>query len=300
MKSKVIIGIVIVLCVSLIIGVYIGKSENNKNESKEDTKKSNIIENGNEESNDNSTNNKEEKKEYFRGTSFEKWKNLVSQFYNNHYDYVPDDIIAYYDKEGHFFVDTFVQIDEIENEMTLDNSYMFDPAADIATDKYGATIDFILGKFVECYSYVNLKFDKDYVMAIGYLPETTSDKFIKKYFYSKEDYSQLPQYDERKDLTSEGNKFVIIPKTNFVTISVYECTVSEDGQMKKGRIICSESQPFILYDDYVEVIPHLCIEFKYNDVEGTFPILFSGEDGTLSFTDFEKEVNDISIYEAEQ
>ena len=104
--------------------------------------------------------------------------------------------------------------------------------------------------------------------------------------------------DNRKD--GYGNRFVIVPLTNMVNVTVYDCFINEQGELVKldNALIKEYTKPFIVLDDYLAETstPELCIEFEYNGFQEIFPIVFSGMDGKLDLTGVEDEVKDISVY----
>ena len=132
-----------------------------------------------------------------------------------------------------------------------------------------------------------VKFEKNECIAVGYVTDKNESKFADKYF-SKETYKELAQYDFRETVNKKdnyGNKFVIIPINGEVEISVHKCHVDEKGNViKDNAVIKNTSEPFIMLNDYIEYIPKICVSFKYNGNEDTFPITFSGEDGSLDLT----------------
>lgn len=101
--------------------------------------------------------------------------------------------------------------------------------------------------------------------------------------------------DNRKD--GYGNRFVIVPLTNMVNVTVYDCFINEQDKIEKDNILVSNTtEPFIILDDYIEYIPTLIVSFEYKGTVKEFPIVFSGMDGKLDLTGVEDEVKDISVY----
>ena len=146
----------------------------------------------------------------------------------------------------------------------------------------------------------NVEFNDNECLAIGYVTDLNEVRFIEKYF-TNETYGQMSYFDFREPIyqndSSYGNKFVIVPKNENVNITVYDCYIGEDGELYTDNTLIQKiSEPFIVIDDYIEYTPIMCVKFEYNGFEEMFPILFSGEDGTLVLTGYEMEVKDISLY----
>lgn len=142
-----------------------------------------------------------------------------------------------------------------------------------------------------------VNFNENEYLAIGYVLDEDLDEFKKQYFNSTEN---LKEYDFRSEESKDyeqGNTFVIIPKTEDVVISIYNCFLNEEGELELGNTLLDNHKgSFIMIDDYVEVVPHLCAKVKYNDLEAEFYLQFSGKDGTLVLTEVEDVVKDISMY----
>lgn len=101
--------------------------------------------------------------------------------------------------------------------------------------------------------------------------------------------------DNRKD--GYGNRFVIVPLTNMVNVTFYDCFINEQDKIEKDNILVSNTtEPFIILDDYIEYIPTLIVSFEYKGTVKEFPITFSGDDGHLVLEGVEYDVVDISIY----
>lgn len=144
-----------------------------------------------------------------------------------------------------------------------------------------------------------VKFNDNECIAIGYVTDSNEARFADKYFPDGL-YGQLAYYDFREPVNkvdNYGNKFVIVPINGDVIITVYECHIDEEGNiLMDNPVIKSASEPFIMLDDYIEYIPKMCVKFEYNGYEDTFPLTFSGEDGSLDLSGHEMEVKDISLY----
>ena len=132
-----------------------------------------------------------------------------------------------------------------------------------------------------------VKFNENECLAIGYVLDENLEEFNEKYFNSTEN---LKVYDFRSDISKNieaGDRFILIPKSEDVKISIYSCLFTDEGKLELDNLLLNNyNQPLILLDDYTEYIPRLCVKVKYNDLEEQFYIQFSGEDGKLVLTEF--------------
>lgn len=145
-----------------------------------------------------------------------------------------------------------------------------------------------------------IPFSEEKCFAIGYINDLKQEEFKEKYFEDGT-FDNLPVYDfrqlsERKD--GYGNKFVIIPKSEEIKLTVYDSYMDEDDMKVHldNILIDNISTPFVILDDYIEYIPKMYIKYIYNGEEKLYPILFNGLNGHLNLKDYEKNILDISIY----
>ncbi|MGN1270936.1 MAG: hypothetical protein ACI4UX_03015 [Clostridia bacterium] len=149
---------------------------------------------------------------------------------------------------------------------------------------------------------IKTNFSDNQCLAIGYILDSNIDEFIDTNFYTKDSYNYLKEFDFRTEESKKNeqeNKFVIIPKTKDVKISVYTCSLNNDGEIKLANVLIKDyTEPFIIIDDYLAetTTPEICIRFEHQGFEEIFPIVFSGMDGKLDLTGVEQEVKDISVY----
>lgn len=214
------------------------------------------------------------------------WEGMIKEFYQNTGDYVPDKIHCYYIEQGDFVADIYT-------DGNVTDSYIFDSKTFIAVNNYGTAIDFIKGERTDS----KVMFYENECLAIAYVLDEDLERFKEKYLYITD---TLEEYDYRSIYTkgtTEGNRFIIIPKSEEVLVSVYDCFLNSDGELELDNTLLSKHTGiFSILDDYVEVVPHLCIKFEYNGFEEEFYIQFSGEDGKLYLPGVEEEVKDISLY----
>ena len=148
----------------------------------------------------------------------------------------------------------------------------------------------------------SVKFSDNQCLAIGYVLDSNIDEFIHNNFYNNHTYNNLEVLDYRSADSREkeiGNRFVIVPKSENVKITLYSCFINEQGELELDNTLIKDyTTPFIILDDYLAEItkPEMCIKFEYQGFEEIFPIVFSGMDGKLDLTGVEGEVKDISIY----
>ena len=147
-----------------------------------------------------------------------------------------------------------------------------------------------------------INFNDNQCLAIGYVLDSNIDEFIHNNFHNNYTYNNLEVLDYRSADSREkeiGNRFVIIPKSEDVKITLYSCFINEQGELElDNTLIKNYTTPFIILDNYLAetTTPELCIKFECNGFEETFPIVFNGMNGKLDLTGVEQEVKDISIY----
>ena len=244
----------------------------------------------------------------FGGYKAIEWEEMIRNFYISRFEYVPN-VKCYYNETNNF-------IAEISTEDDVVEVYEFNPDTLIAIREDRVAIDFINGEFLE----TKIRFSDNQCLAIGYVLDSNRDEFVRNNFYNDHVYSSLEPLDNNDDFyysylfnslemfdyrTEEsrnngtGNCFVIIPKSEEVKITLYNCFINEQGELELDNTLIKEyTKSFIVLDDYLAetTTPEMCIEFEYNGFHETFPIVFSGMDGKLDLTGVEEEVKDISVY----
>jgi len=214
------------------------------------------------------------------------WENMIKYFYDTHGDYYPDKVVCHYIEQGDFVADIYT-----DGEIT--DQYIFDNKTFIAVNNYGTAIDFVQGILVES----KVEFLDNQYLAIGYVLNEDYEKFKEKYLYVTD---SLEEFDYRswdiKD-TEQGNRFVFIPKSDEVLVTVYDCFLNSNDEIElDNTLLYKHTGNFSILDDYIEVVPNLCIIFEYKGLEKQFYIQFNGENGHLYLEGVEKEVKDISLY----
>ncbi|MBR3134152.1 MAG: hypothetical protein IKG56_01660 [Clostridia bacterium] len=144
-------------------------------------------------------------------------------------------------------------------------------------------------------------FTDNICLAIGYVTSANEARFAKQYFGSSFKYKAIAQYDYR-DENNKTNKpedsFVFIPKDENVKISIYDCNINEEGEIKAGSLLKDNiTEPFSLAIDNDELTtPKICIKYEINGFEDLIPLVFNGDNGQLSLLGHEMEVLDITMY----
>lgn len=226
----------------------------------------------------------------FGGYTSSEWEKMIENFYDNNFEFIPE-IKCFYNEKGEFIAET---VSENEEKYV----YVFNKDTLNATREDGVVIDFINEKYIG--SKVN--FSDNQCLAIGYVLDNDVYEFASNNFFSAYMYDCVEVFDYRSAESKEkqiGNRFVIIPKTEDVKVSLYNCFINNYGELELDNILIKDyTDPFIILDDYLAetTTPEMCIKFEYNGFEETFPIVFSGMDGKLDLTGVEGEVKDISIY----
>lgn len=220
---------------------------------------------------------------------------MIDKFYGTYFEHDAEKIQCYYNDVGIFIGDVYIG-DEIVNE------YIFDSNTGFAVGWDQLTVDFIDNEYIEFKANLKDEYEGNYRLAIGYVSDLFYHDFINQNFYSESDFDfdslEIHDFrypDNRKD--GYGNRFVIVPLTNMVNVTVYDCFINEQDKIEKDNILVSNTtEPFIILDDYIEYIPTLIVSFEYKGTVKEFPITFSGDDGHLVLEGVEYDVVDISIY----
>ena len=299
MKKILIFIIIVLLFIVVVLSTIIyHHSSNNK-----DTNNNNTMDFNNSNANNNVNNILDGfgvTNESYNNLSFEEWEKLAQDFWRNNYGQDNIKATCYYDEDGIFVIN-------ISDEHEALAEYEVDEH-NVASDRFSNTcIDFISGEFIPIDATTgidgvanNINFTDNECVAIGYVTDLNETQFIDKYFGDPLTYGGLQYFDFRypdNRTSGYGNKFVIIPKNKDVEITVYDCYLGEDNEMHIDNTLISKiNEPFIILDDYIEYVPKMMVQFKYNGFEEMFPITFSGENGNLVLTGYEMEVKDISLY----
>lgn len=198
----------------------------------------------------------------------------------------------------------FIGVVNNENNETIAH-YEFEDETGYALEIFtGHRVDLVNGNVVErnLVGGTQFEFEDEQILAIGYAPDIKLNEFIENNFISKVIFEKLFTLDYRKEESRKngnGNRFVILPKTSNVEVEIYDCYITENGEVKIvdkwGETL---NEGVVLLQEYMaeSTIPELCIKVKYHGLEDIIPIVFSGKDGKLDITGHEKLVKDISIY----
>ena len=69
-------------------------------------------------------------------------------------------------------------------------------------------------------------------MGVGYVSDRSLDTFINDHFLDESFYNSLNVYDYRDNkVDGNGNRFVIVPKSTAVKVSLYTCKLGDDGRI---------------------------------------------------------------------
>jgi len=271
--KKVIIGIVIGIVIALIvmgISFNIYQKDNNNN---------------------NTINDNVNLSESFAGKTFEEWKKKIEDYYYlNNLEDTYETIECYYNDKGEF-------VATVSTKYEVSAEYVFDKETGYAKEIFSQDIiDFNNNKVIEKASKTIIDFQDKYVLGVGYVSDRSLDTFINSYFHNESFYNSLEIYDYRDNSAeNNGNRFVIVPKSTAVKVSLYTCKFGDDGRIKKDKVLIKETdEPFIIYDEYIETMPRLMIGYKYEHIGAEFPLIFDGMSGELLIED--NQVLNISIY----
>ena len=231
----------------------------------------------------------------FKGYSFDEWEQMVKKFYNSYDKTDIKEVICKYDENNNFTIDAATSY-EVCGEFVLDNATGY---AKEKTSK--VVIDFIDGVIITELKGESNIFSGDTCLAIAYIEGKNENEFIDKYFETEKVFYSITRYDFRDTLERQSqyeDKFIFVPKNKDVKISVYDCSINNNGELvKKNRLVDSSSEAFMLLEKVAEsTTPMYVIEYSYKGSTSEFPLVFSGADGKLDLTENESKVKDISIY----
>jgi len=290
--KRIIIGICIGLCIAIIIVSLFIMFYFKKYENKDMLNTQNIgVLNTENIDTSNIENNTQENLERFQGKTSKEWEEKIKEYHTlNNLDSF-EKIECYYDEDENFTI-------TVSTQYEVCAEYVFDRETEYATEIFSKDIiDFEIMKVIERRTKTPIDFQDYFTLAIGYVSDTNVASFADKNFYDN-DYNSLQVYDfrdadKRKD--GYGNRFVLIPKSDAVKVSIYDCHIGENGILETDNILIENiNKPFIIYDDYVETVPKICVHINYNTVHTLFPIIFDGISGKLDIED--EDILDISIY----
>ena len=289
--KRIIIGICIGLCiaiiiVSLFIMFYFKKSEN---KNMLNTQNIDVLNNENIDTS-NIENNTQENLERFQGKTSKEWEERIKEYHTlNNLDSF-EKIECYYNDDDNFTI-------TVSTQYEVCAEYVFDKETGYAKEIFSQDIiDFNNNKVIEKATKTIIDFQDKYVLGVGYVSDRGLDTFINDYFINESFYNSLDVYDYRDNkVEGNGNRFVIVPKSTSVKVSLYTCKLGDDGRIKKDKILIEETdEPFIIYDEYIETMPRLMLEYKYEHIGAEFPLIFDGMSGELLLED--SYILNISIY----
>lgn len=233
-------------------------------------------------SNDNTINENENSSESFMGKTFEEWKKKIEDYYSlNNLEDTYETIECYYNDKGEF-------VATVSTQYEVSAEYVFDKETGYAKEIFSQDIvDFNNNKVIEKASKTIINFQDKYVLGVGYVSDRNLDTFINDYFLDESFYNSLNVYDYRDNkVDGNGNRFVIVPKSTAVKVSLYTCKLGDDGRIKKDKVLIEEiNEPFIIYDEYIETMPRLMLEYKYKNIGAEIPLIFDGMSGELLIED---------------
>ena len=231
---------------------------------------------------------------FYGELTIDEWTNHIKKYYATYMDFDPIEYKANYDNQDRLQIiaicDDFLPEDERENIFTV-----VDDKRGIVEDGFGNVIMLFGEEIIIGNKNVSAEFSDNQVLVIAYVNQYNYDETVAKYCELPGNYELLDKYDYTE--YSDGCEFLFIQKDDTVSVSIYTCNITEDGELEKDELIVNnQTSPFVFICDYIGDLPTYVVEMKCKGYETVFPLVFSGKDGTIDLTGNESEVKDISIY----
>lgn len=137
----------------------------------------------------------------------------------------------------------------------------------------GITLVIIFNQNKNKFNY-NFSFTNDEeLIAVAYL---NNEKEASQYFNNLSD-DQITTY------TTDGEElYLIIPRSNDISITIYEANLEENGNLAKGEIIAKTNEPFIIKCNQSDIIPNTILNITSNDLTIEYSPSLSLKDGSIN------------------
>lgn len=111
------------------------------------------------------------------------------------------------------------------------------------------------------------------LIGIAYL---NNEKEASQYF------DNLPD-DQITTYTTNGEElYLIIPRSNNISITIYEANLEENGNLAKGEIIAKTNEPFIIKCNQSDIVPNTILNIASNDITIEYSPSLSLKDGSVT------------------
>lgn len=137
-----------------------------------------------------------------------------------------------------------------------------------------------------------INFENDECIAIGYIEKGKEEQIKEKYFNTNNEYESLTTVFE-----GDEYQFIVIPQKTDATLKIWKYNISEDGELFFDKLLAkAKGIPLLIETQCTEVFPRVGIEYENCDTKFIVPLMISGMDGKLIFSDYKNLIKDISIY----
>lgn len=111
------------------------------------------------------------------------------------------------------------------------------------------------------------------LIGIAYL---NNEKEASQYF------DNLPD-DQITTYTTNGEElYLIIPRSNDISITIYEANLEENGNLAKGEIIAKTNETFIIKCNQSDIVPNTILNITSNDLTIEYSPSISLKDGSVT------------------
>lgn len=224
----------------------------------------------------------------FYGYSRSDWENFVIGFYKKEYEIILKSVEVSFSKDDQLSIKVYDEEDGLIDE------YKVNSKNGVAVSSFEVPIDFIKGDFVEYPYKSKIEFTDSICMGVGQIDLKFGEEAIaRKYLENKDDYKNITivNYPE-----GGSQAFIIIPRYKDMEFSIQSCHIGDDGELYGDDYLLEKvNGPIIIKNVEIEYMPKFMINVSYRGFEMSYPLTFSGEDGSIYLDEYASEIMDISM-----
>ena len=226
-------------------------------------------------------------KDSFYGYTYDEWKKMITDYYKDEYEIS----IGKLDIEETSSNNLSVKIYDDVNDLI--DTYTVDQTNGVAISNFEIPVDFEKGEQIEYPYESKVHFTDSVCCGIGQIDLSYGLKSVANKFLSDNENIDNITIVEHPEGGSQA--FIIVPRYKDIVFSIQTCHIGEDGELYGDEYILEETKgPIIVKNVEIEYMPKFMINLDYRGFNLSYPLTFSGEDGSIYLDEYASELVDIS------
>ena len=221
------------------------------------------------------------------GYTYDEWKKMITDYYKDEYEIS----IGKLDIEETSSNNLSVKIYDDVNDLI--DTYTVDQTNGVAISNFEIPVDFEKGEQIEYPYESKVHFTDSVCCGIGQIDLSYGLKSVANKFLSDNENIDNITIVEHPEGGSQA--FIIVPRYKDIVFSIQTCHIGEDGELYGDEYILEETKgPIIVKNVEIEYMPKFMINLDYRGFNLSYPLTFSGEDGSIYLDEYASELVDIS------